>query len=97
VEAGETGRTTFTTRCKAYNGKAIHAESEIESSNIRNAIGKMQSIHFAKCVARYAGFILRDSPRSLIIAGEISPVVLPDVSRSSHVCLAGLRPSIGEI
>ena len=39
----ETGRTTLTTRRKAYNGKAIHAELEIESANIRKLVGKMRS------------------------------------------------------
>jgi hypothetical protein len=33
----------LTTRRKAYNGKAIHAASEIESANIRNLVRNTRS------------------------------------------------------
>jgi hypothetical protein len=36
---GQQGETTLTTRSEPYNGKAIHAESEIESANIRKLVG----------------------------------------------------------
>jgi hypothetical protein len=44
----ETGRTTLTTRRKAYNGKAIHAESGC-SRNIRNAVNTSETFRKMAC------------------------------------------------
>jgi hypothetical protein len=47
--------------------------------------------HFARCLARYTAIHLAGLRVS--IAGEISQVVLPDVTRASRGCLAGFRSS----
>ena len=41
--AGDRASLTLTTRSEPYNGKAIHAESEIESANIRKLVGNTRS------------------------------------------------------
>ena len=59
---GQQGETTLTTRSEPYNGKAIHAESEIESANIRKLVGNRRGIS-QDVLPAVARSILWDSAR----------------------------------
>ncbi len=73
---GQQGETTLTMRSEPYNGKAVHAESEIESANIRKLVGNTRGnirsnkvrnavIHTQRTVM----IALKENPRRKSISG----------------------------
>ena len=73
--AGDRASLTLTTRSEPYNGKAIHAESEIESANIRKLVGNTRSNIRSNKVRNIGGNMvgtMRGNIRSNTVGNRVS-------------------------